>query len=211
MSDVFYKTVRSIGGFGLWTSGRPTVIGLENLPRSGGCIIAATHQSYFDVPLLIYHTPRLLDIVSIVEEFRKPILGWFYGSMNAFPLDRSRADPKTVRTIIDRLARGRSILLFPEGGIRAGEDSVVHSGRIRPGIGRIARLAQVPVIPAVLINSGVYMRVSSWLPLWRVRYGLMYGQPVSPMLEPEAIEARIVSSMIAMNMELRRAMTPSSG
>jgi len=132
MSDRFYKFIHRTWRFPVWASGRALLLGREHVPRIGGFLLAATHESPFDVPLLMYHTPRILDTVSIIEEFRKPILGWFYGAMNAFPLDRSRADPKTVRIILDRLERGRAILMFPEGGIRGPGQSVVNGGRIRP-------------------------------------------------------------------------------
>src|SRR6185503_6912325 len=111
----------------------------------GACILAPTHTSYYDVPLLVDHTPRMIDFVSVTEQFRKPILRWFYGSMNAFPLDRSRADPKTVRVVLDRLERGRAVLIFPEGGIKTEDESAIRTGKIRPGLGRIAKLARVPI------------------------------------------------------------------
>ncbi|MFA6043857.1 MAG: lysophospholipid acyltransferase family protein, partial [Phycisphaerales bacterium] len=147
MSDLFYKAVRLIGTPAFWVSATPVVIGTSHMPSHGRCLLAATHQSPYDVPLLIRHTTRLLDFVSITEVFRNPLVAWFYGSLNAFPLDRSRPDSGAVRTILDRLERGRAVAMFPEGGFRRGTDSVVHSRRIRPGIGRIAHMTGAPVIP----------------------------------------------------------------
>ncbi len=218
MSDAFYRVVRFVGRGAFIISSVPVVIGSEHVPASGACIIASTHQSPYDVPLLIRHTPRLLDFVSIVEVFRKPLLGWFYGSLNAFPLDRSRPDSKTVRIILDRLERGRAVAMFPEGAIREGEASVVHSRRIRPGVGRIARLAGgaggaaggggggVPVVPCVVINSQAYYRFRSWLPLRRVRYGVIYGRALPPGLEPEQLEEQLVEALVALHGELSERM-----
>ncbi|MDP1661639.1 MAG: lysophospholipid acyltransferase family protein [Phycisphaerales bacterium] len=199
--------MRTIGSTAFWVSGSPVIIGLENVPPIGPCLLAATHQSPFDVALLIRHTPRLLDFVSITEVFRNPIVAWFYGSLNAFPLDRSRPDSKTVRVILDRLERSRAVAIFPEGGFRQGRESVVFSRRIRSGTGRIASIAGAPVIPCVLIDSQAYNRPSSWLPRRSTRYGVIYGPPIDPALAPEAIESRLVDEFVALHGRLSAAMT----
>src|SRR5688572_6064556 len=100
-----------------WVSSRPTVMGIEHARRDGPFIVASNHLSPYDVALLMRHSPRRLDFVSIVEVFRHPLMAWFYSNMNAFPLDRHRGDPKTVRIILDRLERGRVVAMFPEGRI----------------------------------------------------------------------------------------------
>jgi 1-acyl-sn-glycerol-3-phosphate acyltransferase len=206
MSDAFYRAVRFIGVPVLRMSSRPVVIGVEHVPTTGACLIAATHQSPYDVALLIQHTPRLLDFVSIVEVFRNPLVAWFYGSLNAFPLDRSRPDAKTVRIIVDRLKRSRAVAIFPEGGFRKGEASVVHTRRLRGGCGRIARMTGAPVIPCVILNSQVYSRPLSWLPIRRTFYGMIYGAPIEPTSDPEIIETCLVEAFVSLHAELVRAM-----
>lgn len=198
MSDAFYKTVRALGKHAFVVSGRPVILGLEHVPRSGGCLIVSNHTSAYDVALLIANIPRPLDFVSIVEVFRKPLLGWFYGNMNAFPLDRHKPDAPTLRTIIRRLELGRAVAMFPEGGFRRGDASVIRTQRLRPGVGRIVGIAKVPVIPAVIINSVVYSRPISWLPLRRTRYALALGPPIAPDLPPEEVEAAIVQAFMSL-------------
>lgn len=202
MADLFYKTVRFIGRHAFWVSSRPTVTGLEHLPKQGPFILAATHQSVFDVPILIRHTPHLLDIVSITEVFRNPLVAWFYGSMNAFPLERSRADPATVRIILSRLAKGRVVAMFPEGRIQAAQASVLHGGKIRRGVGRLAGLSKVPVVPVVILDSGAYLKPTAWLPLRRTRYRVAYGPPIPPTAEPDAIEAALVAAFATLYQSL---------
>lgn len=180
MSDAFYNLVWYLGYPAFWVSSCPAVINAQVTQRRGAYILAANHHSPFDIPLLMRHTRRNLDFVSIVEVFRNPLVAWFYGSMNAFPLDRSRPDAPTVRTILHRLARGRVVAMFPEGQFRSIDASVVSGGSIQPGIGRIAVLAGVPIIPCVIVNSMAYRRFTSWLPLGRTRYGIIYGQPLQP-------------------------------
>ncbi len=199
MSDLFYQIIRTLGTPAFWVSSSPVVLGLENLPRQGPFILAASHTSPYDVPLLIRHSPRPLDFVSIVEVFRNPLVAWFYGSLNAFPLDRGRADSKTVRVILDRLGRGRVVAMFPEGGFRRGADSVFVSRKIKPGTARLAAIAAVPIVPCVIINSEAYSRIASWLPLRRTRYGLIFGPPLAARDDPALVESMLVDALLALH------------
>jgi 1-acyl-sn-glycerol-3-phosphate acyltransferase len=207
MSDLFYDTLFTLGYPVFWVTGSPVVIGGEVTRRDGPFIVAATHSSAYDIPLLMRHTHRRLDFVSSTEVFAFWFARWLYGSMNAFPLDRSRPDPATVRIILDRLARGRVVGMFPEGGFRKGKASVVHSRKIRSGIGRIAQLANVPIVPAVIINSEVYSRFSSWLPLRRTRYGIFYGSPIDAVGESDEIEEKLVDAFVMLHEQLLHAMS----
>jgi 1-acyl-sn-glycerol-3-phosphate acyltransferase len=195
MSDLFYRAVRAIGSQAFWVSSAPVVVGMEHVPARGACVIACNHTSPYDVPILIRHLRRPIDFVSITEVFRNPLVAWFYGSLNAFPLERSRPDAPTVRTILDRLERGRLVGMFPEGRFRRGDDSVLRGGRLVPGIGRIARLASAPVVPAVIANSRAYSRVAAWWPVRATVYGVAFGAPIAPDAEPVEIERRLVAAM----------------
>jgi 1-acyl-sn-glycerol-3-phosphate acyltransferase len=178
MSDAFYNIVVLAGRFPFWVSSRPTILHAERIPRTGAFFLASNHSSHYDIPALIRSTPRNLDFVSITELFAKPLVGWFFGQMNAFPLERSRSDPKTVRIILDRLSRGRVIAMFPEGRLRSGDESVVHGAPFQAGVAGIARLANVPIVPVVVWGTDRYRRFASWLPLKRTCYGVAYGEPI---------------------------------
>ena len=206
MGDTFYKLVVFVGRFPFWVTSRPMVLHADRIPHGGPFILASNHLGFADVPLLMRSTPRPLDFVSIVEFFRSPLVAWLYGRMNAFPLDRGRPDPAAVRTILDRLSRGRVIAMFPEGRIRAERDSVIHGGAMRPGVGRIAQLARAPVVPVVVLGSAAYNRVASWLPLRLVRYGVIYGDPIPPVDDPEVVEQRLAEAYQQLHRELRCAM-----
>jgi 1-acyl-sn-glycerol-3-phosphate acyltransferase len=193
MSDVMYKWVVRIGYHAFWVSSRPIVLHRDRIAhRDGPYILAPNHLSPYDVPCLMAQMPRrkLLDFVSITELFQNRLTAWFLRSVNAFPLDRSRADSPTVRIILDRLARGRIIAMFPEGGFRSEASSVLNGGEIKPGVAKLAQLAGVPVIPCVIVGTKAYSKPASWLPLKRVRYGVAYGEPLYVSKEREDAEAR---------------------
>lgn len=199
MSDSFYRAVKWIGRSAFWCSSSSVVRGVEHIPATGACILAANHCSPYDIPLLIRHSPRPVDFVSIVEVFRNPLIAWFYGSMNAFPLDRSRSDAATVRIMLDRLERGRLLCMFPEGGFRRGDRSVLRGGKIVPGIGRLALLVNAPIVPVVIVNSAAYSRFTSWLPLRRTVYGVAFGPPIPPGADTAGTEHVLVDRLRALH------------
>jgi 1-acyl-sn-glycerol-3-phosphate acyltransferase len=212
MSDLSYNIIWGIGVHAFWVSSKPVLLHRDRLTRPGGYILAPTHLSVFDVPCLMAIAPRNLDFVSITEVFRNPFVAALYGAANAFPLDRSKPDSPTVRTIFDRLERGRVVAMFPEGNLRTPETSLLAGGSFKPGVARIAQLADVPVIPCVILGTGAYHKVTSWLPLRRVRYGVNFGEPMWVRRDLEKQEAQkqfladLRQAYLALHDELRSAM-----
>ena len=207
MSDWFYNLVYLIGRPAFDISAKATVLHRERARRKGAYILAPTHFSEYDVPLLIKETPRVLDFVSIVEAFRHPMAAWFLGSMGAFPLDRWKPDSPTVRIILDRLKRGRVVVMFPEGNVRTEETSVLNGGSIKPGVARIAQMTKVPILPCVVLGSVAYRRLRAWMPLRRTRYAINYGEPIElgddpAESDPKQIEPRLRDAYTVLYQEL---------
>jgi 1-acyl-sn-glycerol-3-phosphate acyltransferase len=206
MSNLFYNLVWTTCWPAFGVSSSPIVLHRQRVPRTGPFILAANHLSAYDVPCLMKEVPRVLDFVSIVELFRNPLV--LFTGMGAMPLDRSRRDSATTRQVVQRLRGGRVVAMFPEGHIRTPQGSVLAGGTIRPGIGRIAHLADVPVVPCVILGTGAYCRFSSWLPLRRVVYGVSFGQPLrlsrdDTEADPaHALEQQLIESWRALHREL---------
>lgn len=174
MSDVFYHVIRFIGRPVFWLSSSPTVLHADRLNEPGPMIIAPNHLSPYDVPCLMASTRRTLDFVSVVEFFRNPMVGWFLRSMNAFPLDRGRRDSAATRKILERLERGRKVVMFPEGQIRTAATSLLAAGGFKESVVRLARLANVPIVPCVILATGAFATPKAWLPLRRTRYAVNF-------------------------------------
>lgn len=214
MSKFFYHLVKHVGSAIFWWSSRPIILHVERTARPGAFILAANHTSTYDVPLIVRHSRRDLDFVSITEAFDYRFLAWFFGSMNAFPINRSKPDYRGMRVVLDRLRRQRAIAIFPEGHIRAEKDAVTHGGKIRPGTGRLAVMSGAPIVPCVIVNSAPYLKIVAWLPHRRVRYGLIFGEaiPVPTELEKteaaERLEVELQEAMIRLYHELISQMPP---
>jgi 1-acyl-sn-glycerol-3-phosphate acyltransferase len=179
MSDAFYRFARFVGRPAFWASSRPVVLHADRVDVPGPLLIAPNHLSPYDVPCLMASTRQLLDFVSIVELFRNPATRWFLSRMNAFPLDRGRVDAATTRRILDRLSRGRKVVMFPEGQIRTAATSLLAGGSFKPTVARLVAMAGVPVVPCVVLGTGAYARAGAWLPGARTRYAVNFGEPIS--------------------------------
>ena len=190
MSDLAYSIVWHVCHPAIWVSSRPIVLNRDRVDVPGAYILAANHLSPYDVPCLMAVSKRNLDWVSTVEAFSNPLVALLYGSVNVFPLDRSRVDAPTVRIILDRLKRGRVVAMFPEGHIREeGRDSVTHGGPFKPGVARIAQLADAPVVPTVILGTKGFSRVMSWAPIRGLRYGVNFGKPLRARRDLDKAEA----------------------
>jgi 1-acyl-sn-glycerol-3-phosphate acyltransferase len=196
VGDAFYFCLRSLGYPIVWMSSRPTVLRRDSVPRSGPVIIAANHLSPYDIPCLMYASPRPLDFVSVTEVFQNRFTALLYGSMNAFPLDRHRPDAPTVRSIHRRLQRGRAIAMFPEGNLRTPQTSMLNGGSLKPGIAGLARLCDVPVVPCVILGTRGFGPVKSFLPLRSVRWGAIFGEPMR--VDRDAPEQEAQAAFVAM-------------
>ena len=178
VSDAFYRLVRYLGRPAFSRSSRPVLLHADRVPATGPAIVATNHLSPYDIPCLMGAIARPLDFVSVVEMFRNPLVAWFFRNMNAFPLDRGRVDAGTTRIILDRLRRGRVVAMFPEGRIREPHESMLVGGPVRLSVVRLARLAGSPIVPGVILGTGMFSRRSAWKPVGKTKYGVAFGYPI---------------------------------
>src|SRR5215468_7967492 len=175
------------------------VLGGENANRVGGFLLASNHISHFDPFLISLTVRRKIDWMTMAEFFRPPALGFLLRSIDAFPAERDRADLKTIRTAIDRLKTGRVVGLFPEGGIRDGARSLLEGTPLRPGAATLAQIANVPVVPCVILGTDRFYSKVQWLPFRRTAVWIAFGKPISSSsgLQKSQARERIESELAA--------------
>jgi 1-acyl-sn-glycerol-3-phosphate acyltransferase len=190
-------------------SSRVYVVGLENAERDGGFLLASNHISHFDPFIISSVARRKIDWMAMAEFFPLPIVGLFLRAVDAFPAERDRADRKTIRTAIERLKDGRVVGVFPEGGIRDGAQSLLEGAAVRAGASTLAHMAQVPIVPCVILGSDRLYAKRSWLPMKRTPVWIGFGKEISyfPELEKsparECIEAELTGAFQRIYAELR--------
>ena len=147
-------------------------LGQEFVPRNGGVIIASNHTAYIDPTLLGAASPRELFYLGKKELFRNKLLGWFLEKFNTIPISRGEYDRKGLRQSVELLKQGKALVLFPEG-------TRSKNGKLqepRPGIGKIALEADVPIVPAYVSNSrNLILSI-----LKGKSVGVSFGNPVEP-------------------------------
>lgn len=134
------------------------VTGIENIPLSGGVIIAANHISYLDIPLLSYALNRHADFVGKKQLFAIPLLGSLLLLLGAIPIDRDKVDRTALREIVKRLNSGKIIVIYPEG--TRSPDGRLQPGK--PGVGFLVRMSGKKVIPTAIIGTDKAMPSGSW-------------------------------------------------
>jgi 1-acyl-sn-glycerol-3-phosphate acyltransferase len=142
--------------------------GQENLPLSGGYVLAAGHASNLDPwPLGLALWPhRFLRFMAKSELFWFP-LGLVIRACGGFKVHRGRADFAAIETAVGLAREGHVIAMFPEGtrrkkGIRKRWQAEAHTGAAR-----IALEAGVPLVPAGIKGTDGLRTLQAW----RVRYG----------------------------------------
>jgi 1-acyl-sn-glycerol-3-phosphate acyltransferase len=201
MSEIFYRTVRAVGSEIFRFASAPKILHAERARLDGAYLLAANHTCPYDAPLLIAATPRVIYWLSIVELFQNPLSRWFMSAFGALPLDRSKTDTVTVRKMSRLLRAGKVVGIFPEGGLRHDEGSVLQSGTIDDGVCKLAQLTGVPVLPCVVLGGEQFRRWTSWLPGARTRWAVAFGEPIPPRRVPDLASARA-----AMVEEITRAL-----
>ena len=159
---------------------RPTIIGRDNVPRSGGVLLASNHLSFADSVVIPVCAPRNVAFLAKQEYFQgtgiKGALqrGWFEG-LGMLPVDRddTRAAITSLETALEVLGRGEAFGIYPEGS--RSRDGRLYRGRT--GVAHLALTAKVPVVPVGLCGTERLQPVGATLPrLAKVR--VSFGEPI---------------------------------
>ncbi len=157
---------------------RTHIVGRKRVPREGGLLIVCNHISFLDPPLIGAVMPRPVEFMTMVELFRKPWLARLLRTVGCFPVDRSRIDHGAAREAIRRLRAGRCVVIFPEGGIRLAEQSVLGGEPIfKPGAGSIALLGGAAILPVIVRDTRKPYSGRNWFR--RETMSITFGCPFS--------------------------------
>ncbi|MEU3504614.1 lysophospholipid acyltransferase family protein [Streptomyces hundungensis] len=131
-----------------------TVSGVEHLSRAtdSGCVLAANHTSFFDPVLLIGTLHRLglrPALLATAGLWRVPLLSRALTREGYVPVHRgSRRAGDALHHAAEALAGGRSVLIYPEGGLPRHHTSHDRPpGPLKTGVVRLALSIGAPVIP----------------------------------------------------------------
>jgi cytidylate kinase len=151
INPIWYRMTCKVFGICLTLINRYRVYGIQNVPRTGGVIIASNHASYLDPPAIGASSRRVRMTHFMARDtlFRNPLMGAFLRRVGVIPLDRERGDVAAMKTAIQLLRDGASVALFPEG-TRSPDGNFQTP---KPGIGFLVAKGNAPVVPVYVHGS----------------------------------------------------------
>ena len=162
-------------------SSGPWVEGMDNIPETGGAILASNHLSFSDSFFLPMEIERRLTFLAKGDYFtgsgiKGKLTAAFFKGINQVPVDRSggrASEAALARPASSILKRGELLGIYPEG--TRSPDGRLYRGKT--GIARMALEAGVPVIPVAMINTFDIQPPGQVVP--RVmRVGIRIGKPL---------------------------------
>jgi 1-acyl-sn-glycerol-3-phosphate acyltransferase len=158
---------------------RLEVRGAEHVPPSGPVVLAANHESMWDIPLLVVASPR--PIVFMAEEgvFGSPWASWFFTRLGGFPVRRGVGDLLAIRAALAVVRSDRVLGIYPEGTRRRGLPLP-----FRQGAAWIALASGAPLAPAGIVGTGTIVPSGGSLPR-RNRVEIVFGEPIDVAREPD--------------------------
>ena len=147
--DWVYRAVRIVLTPIILLLYRYRAIDVGNIPERGPVLIAPNHFSFWDHFFVAVLLRREVHFMAKSQLFKPPVLDFIINHGGVFPVRRGRGDEEafiTAHTIFDR---GGMVLMYAEGGrSRSGQ-----LGQPKPGVGRLALEAGVPVVPVAIHGS----------------------------------------------------------
>jgi 1-acyl-sn-glycerol-3-phosphate acyltransferase len=123
--------------------------GRQNIPKTGGIILAPNHLSYVDWgtdALFFYKSGRYPTFLIKSQAFEVKFIGPFLRKAGQLPVYRGRADAALVLKEAEKaLAAGAAVIIYPES--TATRDPDLWPMVAKTGVARLALATGAPVIP----------------------------------------------------------------
>lgn len=146
--SVIYRIVRAIVNFYAHIIYKIKIIGAENLPKNGGAVVCANHQSFNDAILVAISSKRQLFFMGKEELFKFKPLGYLFKKCGAFPVRRGKGDANAVEKAKEIVKENKLFMIFPEGTRTNGEMI-----RAKSGAALIASSCEAPIVPIAIKYS----------------------------------------------------------
>ena len=152
---------------------RITILGTENIPETGGFIVACNHISHLDPPTIGRAVPRMTHFVAKEELFRQSFLKWYFRQIGAIPLKRGGGGRIMLDTAADVIKEGGVVAMFPEGT----RSKTGMPGKPRTGFIVLAAMTNCPILPARVSGTYDCMPPGSTFPR-PGKVQVVFGKPV---------------------------------
>ncbi len=177
----------------------------QSLDTTNNYIFCPNHFSYFDIPSLA-RTPTYVQFVGMSELEKIPLFGYLFRKLH-LPVDRKNVQSRirAYKNSVLALKEGRSLILFPEGGIKTDQAPTLSGFKI--GAFKLAVETGVEVVPITIKYNWLFLPDDGeFLMRWR-KIEVVYHSPISPFCcTAEALREKVFN---VINEELKNS-TPQS-
>ena len=177
---MLYRTLHTVIPPALRAVWRPTIEGLDNVPRTGAVLLASNHLSFVDSVVIPSVAPRDVVFLAKSEYFTGTGVrgtlqrAWFEG-LGMIPVDRddSRAAIESLGVALEGLRDGNAFGVYPEG--TRSRDGRLYRGRT--GVAQLALQSGAPIVPVGLIGTEEIQPVGSNRPRL-AKVTVRFGEPL---------------------------------
>lgn len=175
-----------------------TYRGLENIPASGGAVVAINHTSFVDwVPaaLAAHQRGRRIRYMIKAEMAQVKVVNFLIKHTRTVPVDRA-AGADAYADAVGLLRAGEVIGMMPEATISRS----FELKDFKTGVIRMAQEAQVPIVPMIVWGAQRIWTKDHPRNLGRrkIPISVTVGAALSPSPDADLLEAELRSQMIAL-------------
>jgi 1-acyl-sn-glycerol-3-phosphate acyltransferase len=129
---------------------RLRIRGAENIPDTGGVMIASNHASYLDPPVVgSGYRGRPVHFMARNTLWKPGFGKWWMDSVGCIPVARGTGDRRALTVTIKMLKDGKVVSMFPEG--TRTEDGELQEAK--GGVAFIIEKSKCVVVPAYIDGS----------------------------------------------------------
>ena len=159
---------------------RPEVVGTDNVPMTGGVILASNHLSFVDSVVIPLTAPRQVAFLAKAEYFTGTgVKGWisreWFTGVGSIPVNRddARAAQESLDLALTHIQGGGAFGIYPEG--TRSRDGRLYRGRT--GVAWLALQSGCPVVPVALTGTDQIQPVGARFPR-RAKVRVEFGRPI---------------------------------
>jgi 1-acyl-sn-glycerol-3-phosphate acyltransferase len=151
---------------------RVRIQGIENVPKTGGCLLAVNHLSLLEPPLVFGLIKRDKITALVAKKYRQKLFfRWLIRAVDGIWINREETDFQALREALAFLKDGGALGIAPEG-------TRSHTGALikaKTGVAYLADKAGVPVVPVAV--AGTDTAFAKLKRLKRPHIEIKFGKP----------------------------------
>ncbi len=177
------------------TGTRITYVGLENIPATGGAVVAINHTGYVDflpAALAVHYRQRRLRFMIKAEMQDVKVVGWLIKRTKTIPVDRT-AGAGAYAVAVENLKAGELVGVYPEATISRS----FELKEFKTGAARMALEAKAPIVPIIVWGAHRAWTKDHPKALGRKKFPVTVGvgEPIAPAGSAEELGGQLRKSM----------------